>query len=715
VARRAIELAPGDETAAARFLDRLAARGERSAAVRLFRFAADRLESDAGRRPGPELDRVGQGLTRAEGVGLPSGVGPREALIAVCPFAVHGDAAIRYLGEGMVDLLGTKLDGAGSFRTCDPATVLRVTRSGSERPTDVAGGIAVARELGASLFVLGALTESGGRLSAGLGLYEADGRLRLRAEAGTADEAGLFELVDELVRRLVADFDRSAAARLARLGALTTTSLPALKAYLQGEHEFRLGRHLVALDAYRRATLEDASFALAYYRLASSLAANALIGPARQASDRAYEHRDRLSDHDRSLIEAQHAWLHGHAADAERRYAALATSFPEQVEPWFLLGDLLFHSNPYRGQSIRLAREPLERALELDPTHQGALTQLARIAALEDRPADLERLIERALAASPSADQALGLRTLRAFALARRDEEATAVAELGRAAGLVIARAFSDVALYARDLDGAERLARAALPAARSPEMGALGRIILACLIAARGRRPEALELLRVAGRDEPAWSLEVRGLLAALPFGVVPPDERRSVERELREWDPTSARPAGTIPLAFHDGLHAHVRQFLLGLLRARASDPAGVQEEAAALSELSVPAGGLSQVEQLSRTLDAEALRLQDRRAHALAELERRTADVWFQFAVGSPIFSGAYQRFLRAELLADAGRIDEALGWYATVAERSPYELLFLAAAERRQAELLARKGQREAAHRHEARVQAIRQEG
>ena len=47
---------------------------------------------------------------------------------------------------------------------------------------------------------------------------------------------------------------------------MTTQSFPALKAYLEGESEFRAGRFANALEAFQRATATDQSFALVYYR-----------------------------------------------------------------------------------------------------------------------------------------------------------------------------------------------------------------------------------------------------------------------------------------------------------------------------------------------------------------------------------------------------------------------------------------------------------------
>lgn len=688
-AERAVELAPTDQDALLAFVQSLERQGERHLALRLTDFATAILATEYERLPEPPIDAIAARLRSALSVPVAPNPGGDRALVAVCPFVVRGDPSIGYLTEGMVDLVSTKLDGTGAIRTADPKTVLRAAGAARTTGADFDAGQAMARSLGAGLFVVGTILESGGRIEAALGLYETDGRLRCRAEGRAESEGALFELIDGLLLGLMAEFDRTASGRLARLAALTTGSLPALKAYLQGEHEFRLGRHLQALDLFRRATTLDPSFALAYYRLASSLAATALIGPARLASSDAYAHRDRLSDHDRWLIEAQHAWLGGRTGEAERRYAALTSAFPEQVEPWFLLGDLLVHTNPYRGRSITAAREPLERALALEPGHIGALTHLARIAALEHRRADLVGLAQRGLAESPGADQALALEAL--VALAGRDDRAReAVADrMPRAQGLAMARAFTDAALYGGDLDWARRLGEAALAAARSAEFLALGNIILGHVDVALGAPAGGLERLRLARRHEPAWGLEILGLWAAAPFDLMDPPERTAIEADLAAWDADQVQAGIAMPFFFHDGLHGHFRLYLLGLLAARRADPGGARIHAEGLSERPVIPGSEILVEQLVRTLDAAILRAEDRWAEALAVLERLQHDVWFQFAVGSPFFAGGMTRFLRADLLETAGRTAEAIGWWETMAQRSPYELVFATAARDRAA--------------------------
>jgi tetratricopeptide (TPR) repeat protein len=604
-------------------------------------------------------------------------------LLAICPFSVRGGPGLAFLSEGIVDLLATRLDGAGDLRIVEPVLALAGPPE-TDAVWDVERCRRLSQRTGAGGFVLGSVVEVAGRLEAGAALYGVDGHIISRVEARAEGEAGLFDLVDELARRILAARQMSSGDRLARLAGLTTESLPALKCWLEGERAFRLARHLEAVDAFQGATDADPTFTLAWYRLAAALAASALVGPARAASSRAYEHRSRLSEHDRLLLEAQHAWITGQGAEAERRYGALVTGWPESLEGWFLLGDVQFHSNPYRGRRVSQARPAFERALLLDPSHLGALTQLARIAAHERRAEDLSGLVQRALAVSPGGDQALGLRALEAFTTGTEAARASIAKELAGARGLAIARTFADVALYSGQPDHAERLGRALIAAARSEEFRAFGTITLAHLDLARGRPVEGFDRLREAAALEPAWSLEVRGLFASLPFHPSLSEERARVRQELSAWDPSAVRPAVAVPLAFHNELHHHLRRFLLGLLAVREGELAAASLEIEALAELPVPEGAGALLEHLGRTLHAELLLARGLEAEALAVLEQGRLDVWFQYAVASPFYAGTFERFLRADLLTRAGRVPEAIRWWESIAERTPFELPFLAPA-------------------------------
>jgi hypothetical protein len=76
-----------------------------------------------------------------------------------------------------------------------------------------------------------------------------------------------------------------------------------------------------------------------------------------------------------------------------------------------------------------------------------------------------------------------------------------------------------------------------------------------------------------------------------------------------------------------------------------------------------------------------------------------------------VTSPFFSRAFERYLRAELLAAVDRDDEAIAWYGTLGESSPYEIVFLAPAHLRQGELYERRGDAASAASHFARCSRL----
>ena len=85
--------------------------------------------------------------------------------------------------------------------------------------------------------------------------------------------------------------------------------------------------------------------------------------------------------------------------------------------------------------------------------------------------------------------------------------------------------------------------------------------------------------------------------------------------------------------------------------------------------------------------------------RDAEALSDIETAGWE-----AAASVFVSEAYDRYFRGELLQRLGRNDEALGWYGSIAERAAYELVYLAPAHRHEAEIYARRGQRDLAAKH-----------
>ena len=735
-ARWAAALTPHDDAAHRRLVSLLASTGDRTGATRAFDEFAKRLRADYEIEPSSELCAAVAAIrveeTRARGAVRSTAAATRNigdvadktqeaasyqvspTVIAVLPFTVRGNRDLAYLGEGMVDLLSTTLDLAGDLRTVDPRALLRhLARSGHDgrQALDLDTGRAVARALGAGRYLLGSIVHAGGRIRISATLYDDAAMATSSAESTGNSEAGLFDMVDALARQLLGGEQSGPQLRLAKLAARTTDSLPALKAYLRGECDFRAGRYFQALESYQNAAAEDARFALAWFRLAAAAAATADHDLACEATAQAWGNRERLGPHDRLLLDAQRAWLRGAADEAERLYGAALATHADDIEAWFALGDLLFHHNPQRGRSIVEARDAFERAVHFDPDHLASLVHLVRLAAFEMRDSDVRALVARVLELSPAGDRALSIRALGAFALRNEVEKAHAVTSLVRARPLAVGIAFTDILLYAHDIIGGHRLARILARLARATEMQALSHVTLALLNQARGRFARASsEVERIVPHDV-AWGLEMRALHALHPFSGQGTSELRATRALLAAWDPALGKPNRLLVLSSHNDTHAMLREYLLGALSARLGDEREAGERADALDMATDSPAAPGFAAHLARSVRAQAARAGGDAERALQLLGMSPPIVWYQLAVASPVFSGVLERYLRAELLEELGRPEEAIGWYESLGESSPYELPYLGPAQLRLSFIHARLRHATRAAEHASRVASL----
>jgi tetratricopeptide (TPR) repeat protein len=179
-----------------------------------------------------------------------------------------------------------------------------------------------------------------------------------------------------------------------------------------------------------------------------------------------------------------------------------------------------------------------------------------------------------------------------------------------------------------------------------------------------------------------------------------VDPEELEELRERLRAWD-AAATPASAIPaLAVHNALHPALKEYLAGLLSIRSGDHSAARDGLSRLRALAGPSNAEAHA-ALARGLAAALARVEEGPVKALEVLGRPAIELWFQVTVASPYLSLAQERWLRAELLQEVGRAAEALGWYGSIAERSPYELVYAAPAALRRAEIFARQDDRAAA--------------
>jgi tetratricopeptide (TPR) repeat protein len=673
-------LAPDDEVALRRMLALFDRLGDRAAAVQVYEHFAQRLKEELDLAPAPETRALIDGIrSRAEPFAaaptapvvpvVPVALVPNR--IAVLPFAVRGGPELAYLREGLVDLLSVKLDGAGDLRTVDPHALLSAP---SPEELDPAGGRAVAARFGAGQFILGSVVAAGGRLLVRLTLYQASGGDEVRVDAEAADgEAGLSALLDDVVRRLLAGRTTSLGGHLGRLGATMTGSLAALKAYLGSERAFRQGRLVEAADGYERALADDPAFALARYRLAAVRAAAGRLDDARREAAEAARGRH-LAVHVRLLLAGQVAWLDGDLATAERRYLAVLDERPEDVDAWFALGRLLFDGNPWRGRSAAAARDALSHTLALDPRHVGAIAQLARLAALERRPDEVEALVERFLALSPEGDDAAALVALRAGSRGTPAAYDELFARLAAARPTAIARSALDLALARAEPtlvpDVVDRFAR--LTAA--PALGPFPALVEAHLATARGAEDGAAQALHHAERLDPDAALAHRAWLAVAAPSPDAAGAARLLER-LDAWTPApdaEAPEPGPVVRAYLRGLLA-VSLGALDQARARA-------DECAALA----PGDPAPLAEALARGVRAHDALARDRPDTALEILEGTRLGPWIHRAAWSPFPSLGLERLARGQVLLALGRTEEAAGWLGALGQRSVFELVCRARA-------------------------------
>jgi tetratricopeptide (TPR) repeat protein len=648
----------------------------------------------------------------------PVSAGVSSSAVAVLPFTVRGSDTLG-LGEGMVGLLGTKLDGAGDLHSVDSRAVLSYTARQGLTALGPDQGRAIAEHFGAGMFVLGDVLTVSGRLRLTASLYDAGAGSRAAASAsveGTTDH--VFELVDSLAAQLVKGWSGQEY-RLAGIAAMTTQSLPALKAYLDGESAFRAGNFDAAVEGFQRAVAQDSQFALAWYRM--SIAAEWLTRTdiARNAAEHAVQLADRLSEHDRGLLKALVATRRGSAGEAARLYQNILATYPNDVEAWLQLGEVQFHYGPLAGHSISESQDTWRRVAALEPMFFAPIVHLTRIAASQGNHTEVDSLVRRAqtLRVSDSArevgssrSELLELETLRAFALGDTAEQSRALARLEPATDVTVYLSMWGLGSFLHDPDAAAKVGTTLTRPSRSPWSRVVGYISLANLAAARGRIDAARATLDSAAALDPRAAAEARATLAAYAFRHADPTELKAARDELLRAPDTPEPPAeSSVFLSVHHGLHRHLRAYLLGLLEARLGDPTRAARYATELENLPAPVDAGSLPRDLAQGVRGEIAAQRDRPSDVTEAFAGVRREQWYELSSASPYFAQPRERFIQAEALVADGRDADAAVLYRSLnGEGSTFELPYLAPAQLRLGEIADRQSRPDEAAQHYAKV-------
>jgi serine/threonine-protein kinase len=334
-------------------------------------------------------------------------------LLAIAPFDVL-EPSLEVWREGMGDVLSRTLDGAGPIRTVSPSVVLR-RWSGRADP---ASAEELGRRTGAGLVLYGAVVRRGRdsvTLRAAL-LDRAGGMGKTDIEV-SGEAARIADLADSLGIRALRVLSPARAIGSARGTSIGSKSLPALKAFLQGEQLYRRGLWDSALARYDQAIAADSTFALALTQMGVVLGwrppTRTAYRPREEYARRSTLYNHGLSPRDSLYIVGDSFYLAAdEATDPETyvrmKFRALSTveeavrRYPEDPISWYTLGEMRMHEDWPFAAPPTVSLEAFTRAIALDPGFGPAYEHMPALLLTLGRPEEARRYAATYLALYPT-------------------------------------------------------------------------------------------------------------------------------------------------------------------------------------------------------------------------------------------------------------------------------------------------------------------------
>ena len=180
------------------------------------------------------------------------------------------------------------------------------------------------------------------------------------------------------------------------LSEATTSSLDALKALSLGDMKHQVGDDLGALPLYQRAVELDPNFAMAYARLGTVYFNLGQEKPAEESRQKAFELRDRASEHEKLYIMSHY---YADSGQLEKGITALELykqTYPRDATPYTNVALIYIGLGQFEN-----ALDNARQAVELDPDTVNGYTNLAAAYAglgrLEEAKSTVNQAIQRKL------------------------------------------------------------------------------------------------------------------------------------------------------------------------------------------------------------------------------------------------------------------------------------------------------------------------------
>ncbi|MDX1673614.1 MAG: protein kinase [Longimicrobiales bacterium] len=365
-------------------------------------------------------------------------------------------------------------------------------------------------------------------------------RLPERTVTGRLDDP--WSMADSIAMELVWAVQPRLASAYRGLEERTTSSFPALREFLLGEHAFQRNAWSSAERHYRQALANDSAFAVAEWRLWNVWRWK-LTGEEVVDLEELYRtHGSDLGTVDRALLAAV---AQGPGAVRIRGLEAAAEAHGHAAYARLLLADELYHRGPLVGRSLGEAAGQFAEAAALNPflgpAYEHGLLALIRLGREADARDFLERL--REVAAPPAPGEFLHFPTLVEQAFLERFEPERASArreqlfDVSRSGGWEAAAFAARMGLAVDAPRGQIELGRL-LATAPAPSLQVDGHRARGLALLAMGRPVAALAAFDQAGAMDPEVALEAaewRVLIPALDLTELPADEAERGRAHLR------------------------------------------------------------------------------------------------------------------------------------------------------------------------------------
>jgi len=591
-------------------------------------------------------------------------------VIAVFPFSVRGSIAHADFGEALPELLSTNINEAGDLRSVDQNVLQKAVTKAGGVEQDPEKARTIAARFGAGLFILGSFMEVGDKYRVTAYLYGAGKDSAIDRVVIERDTTKYLDLVNKLTSDIIAGRTNAPPERYTNIAARTTLSMEALKAYIQGEKEFKAGNFPLAYDKFKQAIQEDSTFAMAWFLLA--YVSHGFLGKydeARDAWDKSMKYSSRLSERDRLVLKSVNADFAGDFLEAERLYREILKNYPDDAWTWVNLASLIAFYSQYSGRSSLESWNAFEHAHSLDPDNAMTIQQMLVTAFSLNNKSLVDTLVSQLQRLGPEFEWAWPVIAMQPFVFNDSVGQKRIIAEAMQQKDYLVEAAWGNIAgIDAVDPQIVDTLARLLIQPKCTPEMRTSGLVDLAYVRMAKGKRAEAFAELEKTVTFSPATKQINVAFFTSLPFIDLPEKELKLIYKEITDPRVSSIQHmirdlAGGSTI---DPLYRHRLKYYSGLIAARLGEYSKTEECALWLDTAKTPLFLVSLSRNLSATLRADLLWKQKQPAEALKILEQTPIKIVFPWNF-DPLGGLAYRRFLRGELLFESGKYEEALKWY------------------------------------------------